>query len=314
MDWRSVHFDWNRARAFLVTAEEGSLSAAARALGMAQPTLGRQVRALEQELGVALFERIGRNLMLTPSGLELVEHVRAMGAAATRVSLTASGQSQSIEGRVCITASEATAVFVLPPLIAALRRAEPGIVVEIVASNSLTDLRRREADIAIRSVRPTDPDLIARKLSDEQATLYAADAYLERIGELKAPEDFARADFVGIADNEAFLSGLNERGLPVTAGNFTMQTQSHLVHWALARQGAGLGVMMTRVGDVDPLVRRAAPWFAPFTFEVWLVAHRELNTSRRIRLVFDWLAEALSGRGIDLASQDGRDARREETT
>ena len=99
MDWRSVKFDWNRARAFLVTAEEGSLSAAARALGMAQPTLGRQVSALESELGVILFERAGRGLALTQSGLELVEHVRAMGDAATRVSLTASGQSQSIEGR-----------------------------------------------------------------------------------------------------------------------------------------------------------------------------------------------------------------------
>src|SRR6056297_2910935 len=106
MDWRSVGFDWNRARAFLVTAEEGSLSRAARALGMTQPTLGRQVSALEHELGVALFERVGRGLELTPSGLELVEHVRRMGEAATRVSLTASGQSQSIEGTVCITATE----------------------------------------------------------------------------------------------------------------------------------------------------------------------------------------------------------------
>ena len=106
MDWRSVNFDWNRARAFLVTAEEGSLSAAARALGMAQPTLGRQVDALEDELGVVLFARVGRGLTLTPSGLELLDHVRAMGEAATRVSLAAAGQSQSIEGTSCISASE----------------------------------------------------------------------------------------------------------------------------------------------------------------------------------------------------------------
>src|SRR3954469_2836595 len=97
MDWRSVKFDWNRARAFLVTAEEGSLSAAARALGMAQPTLGRQVSALEEELGVVLFERIGRGLTLTAGGLDLLDHVRTMGEAANRVSLTASGQSQTIE-------------------------------------------------------------------------------------------------------------------------------------------------------------------------------------------------------------------------
>ncbi len=118
MDWRSVTFDWNRARAFLVTADEGSLSAAARALGMAQPTLGRQMTALEQELGVVLLERVGRGLALTPSGLELVEHVRAMGEAAGRVSLTASGRSQSIEGTIRITTTEVYAAFVLPPMIA----------------------------------------------------------------------------------------------------------------------------------------------------------------------------------------------------
>ena len=151
MDWRSVKFDWNRARAFLVTAEEGSLSAAARSLGMAQPTLGRQVSALEEELGVVLFERLGKGLTLTPSGLELVEHVRAMGAAATRVSLTASGQAQSVEGTVRITASEVTSAYMLPPIIARMREDMPGITIEIVSSNALSDLRRREADIAIRS-------------------------------------------------------------------------------------------------------------------------------------------------------------------
>ena len=122
MDWRSVNFDWNRARAFLVTAEEGSLSAAARALGLAQPTLGRQVDALEQELGVVLFQRVGRGLKLTTSGLELLDHVRAMGDAAGRVSLSAAGQSQSIEGNVSITTSDVYAAILLPPVIAKLRQ------------------------------------------------------------------------------------------------------------------------------------------------------------------------------------------------
>ena len=159
MDWSAVNFDWNRARAFLVTAEEGSLSAAARSLGMAQPTLGRQVRALEEELDVVLFERHGHGLVLTPSGLELVEHVRGMGEAAGRVALAATGQSQSVEGPVTITTTEVTAAFLLPPLISKLRQHHPGIQVDVVASNELRDLRRREADIALRSVRPTDPDL-----------------------------------------------------------------------------------------------------------------------------------------------------------
>ncbi|GMG83705.1 LysR family transcriptional regulator [Paralimibaculum aggregatum] len=296
MDWRSVRFDWNRARAFLVTAEEGSLSAAARALGMAQPTLGRQVAALETELGVALFERVGRGLVLTPSGLELMEHVRAMGEAASRVSLAASGQSQSVEGTVSITASEVASAHVLPPIVAALRRAEPGIAVEIVATNAVRDLRRREADIALRSPRPTDPELIARQVSAGAATLYATPACLARFGPLERPEDMARAEFIGFEENAPLLEGLNRRGLGLTARNFPVRTANHLVQWELVKRGVGIGVMLTDVGDGEPAVRRAAPWLAPFGFPVWLVAHRELSTSRRVRVVFDFLADALSTR------------------
>ena len=132
MNWQSVTFNWNRARAFLVTAEEGSLSAAARALGLTQPTLGRQVSALEAELGVTLFERVGRSLELTQSGQELLEHVRTMGEAASHISLTASGQSKSIEGHVCITATDIMSAYLLPPVLKQLRAIAPGIEIEIV--------------------------------------------------------------------------------------------------------------------------------------------------------------------------------------
>ncbi len=294
MDWRSVKFDWNRARAFLVTAEEGSLSAAARALGMAQPTLGRQVTALEQELGVALFERVGRGLALTPSGLELVEHVRAMGEAASRVSLTASGQSQSIEGTIRITTTEVYAAFVLPPIIAKLRPLAPGITIEIVASNAVSDLRRREADIAIRNGRPTDPDLIAKKVKDDLAQLYATPAYLDRIGNPSSLAGFSQADFIGFDDNKPLLDGLNALGFSLTGRNFPVLTGSHLVHWELVKQGLGVGVMPIRTGDAEPLVRRILPTMDPIEVPVWLVAHRELRTSRRVRLVFDFLFDELS--------------------
>ncbi|MEM7122526.1 MAG: LysR family transcriptional regulator [Pseudomonadota bacterium] len=293
MDWRAVKFDWNRARAFLVTAEEGSLSAAARALGMTQPTLGRQVAALEAELGVVLFERVGRGLTLTLSGLELVEHVRAMGDAANRVSLTASGQSQSIEGTVSITATEVTSAYLLPPILAKLRAKEPGIAIEVVASNSISDLRRREADIAIRSVRPTDSDLIAKRLNDGIVRLYANADYLARIGPLDGPDDMAKATFIGFHENDRYMEALNDRGMALTTKAFALSSTSHLVHWELVKQGLGIGVMIEQVGDAEPLVRRAATWLDPFVIDVWLVAHRELNTSRRIRLVFDWLAEEL---------------------
>lgn len=297
MDWRSVAFDWNRARAFLVTAEEGSLSAAARALGVAQPTLSRQVAALERELGVALFERVGKGLALTETGLELLEHARTMGEAATRFSLAASGRAQSIEGTVRLSASEAFAAFILPPVLAALRRAAPGIEIELDASNTVTDLRRREADIALRNAQPTDPDLIARKLTDAAARLYATPACLDRLGNPTTPEALSAAPFIGFDDNRPFLEGLNARGFALTPASFPMRATSHLAHWALVKQGVGVGVMIETVGDADPDVVRALPDMAPMVFPVWLVTHRELKTSRRIRLVWDHLAATLGGPG-----------------
>jgi DNA-binding transcriptional LysR family regulator len=294
MNWKSMKFDWNRARAFLVTAEEGSLSAAARALEMTQPTLGRQVSALEQELGVALFERAGRGLVLTPSGLELVDHVRAMGKAANRVSLTASGQSQTIEGSICITASEFHAAYLLPPIIAKLRRVQPGIKVEIIASNAASDLRRREVDIAIRSFRPTQPELVAKKIKDVPARLYAATSYLQQIGMPTCPEDLNQADFIDFDSSNRLLLGLNELGLSLTKKNFTIQTENHLVQWQLAKQGLGICIVPEDIGDAEPLVQQVLPDIEPMVFPIWLTAHRELKTSRRVRLVFDLLADELA--------------------
>lgn len=293
MDWRSVKFDWNRAKAFLVTAEEGSLSAAARALGMAQPTLGRQVDALEEELGVILFERVGRGFALTPSGLELLEHVRAMGLAANRVALAAAGQSQSIDGTICIAASETYAAVLLPPIIAKLRRMEPGLHVEIVASTKASDLKRREADIAIRHFQPSEPDLIAKKIRDVPVRLYATPSYLEQLGHPRLPYDLRRADFISV-DATKFMSGLNSVGLNLTERNFPILAENFLVMWELVKHGLGIGVLDGNIGDAEPLVRRVLPDFEPFVFPIWLVAHRELQTSRRVRVVFDLLAEELA--------------------
>lgn len=296
MDWRSVKFDWNRARAFLVTAEEGSLSAAARALGLTQPTLSRQVDALEQEIGVVLFERVGRGLTLTPSGLELWEHVRAMGEAATRVSLAASGRAQSLEGAICITTSEVYSAYLLPPIITKLRAAHPGIEVEIVALNTPTDLRRREADIAIRTYSTNHPDLIVKKVKDDTAWLYAAESYLRTLGEPASLEDLNGANFVGYANayTEGLIAELNSRGMKLTRRNFPIVCDSHLVQWEFVKQGAGIGVVPEAIGDAEPRVRRVLPNAAPIVFPMWLATHRELNTSKRVRTVFDFLASELA--------------------
>jgi DNA-binding transcriptional LysR family regulator len=294
MEWRSVFFDWNRARAFLVTAEEGSFSAAARALETTQPTVGRQVAALERELGVTLFDRVGTSLKLTPAGLELIDHVRSMRDAATRVSLAATGQSTGIEGSVCITASEAIAAYLLPPILARMRVEYPGIEMEIVASNQARDLHRREADIAIRNFRSTQPDLIAQKIKDTFAHLYATPAYLKTVGRSRSASDLSRLELFAFDRTTTMIDGLRALGVQVSREQFPIVTQNHLVQWELCKQGVGVCVMMQEVGDAEPAVRRVSHTLPPLPIPIWLVSHRELRTSRRIRLVFDRLAEELA--------------------
>ena len=294
MNWQSVAFDWNQARAFLATAEEGSLSAAARALGQTQPTLGRQVAALEEELGVTLFDRVGRSLVLTPSGLELLDHVRAMAEAANLISLTASGRSQAIEGHVSITATNMMATYHLPAMLKRLRGEAPGIVIEIIASNEVRDLTRREADIAIRHARPEQPDLIARLVGETSAHLYASKAYLDKHGRPEKPEDLVDADFIGFEHPERLVPMLNAMGLPLTKDNFKITTASGTVILELVKQGLGISMGTKDVETLASNIEPVLPDLDPIPVPIWLVTHRELHTSRRIRLVFDFLADAFS--------------------
>ncbi|NNF79873.1 MAG: LysR family transcriptional regulator [Rhizobiales bacterium] len=294
MNWNSVSFDWNQARAFLATVEEGSLSAGARALGVTQPTLGRQVSALEAALDVVLFERVGKSLVLTPSGLELADHVRVMFEAASRVSLTASGQSQAIDGKVRITASDVLSALVLPPVMAELREMAPLVEFEIVAANDIRDLQSREADIAIRHVRPEQPDLIAKLVSEASAHFYAAASYLERHGRPASFDDLKAHDFIGFGNNARMIEILNPVGLDLTHENFRLGSENGIVAWEMAQSGLGIIIMSEKIAARAPQMERVLPQMDPFKFPVWLTAHRELHTSRRIRLVFDHLAAFLS--------------------
>jgi DNA-binding transcriptional LysR family regulator len=299
MDWPALRFDWNHARAFLATAEEGSLSAAARALGITQPTLGRQVAALEREMRVVLFERVGRGLRLTPGGEALRDQLRAMAEAATRFSHAAAGQSESIEGRIRITTTHVYAAHLLPPVVIRLRALHPGIEVEIVAENRPTDLLRREADIAIRNYASTQPELVVRKLQDDVGNFYATPAYLRAIGEPQDAAEMARGQFLGFPTREAMATAMQARGFALTPAHFPIISENNLVQWEFVKQGAGIGLMTEAVGDAEPLVRRVLPEAPGIRFPVYLAAHRELHASRRMRVVFDFLAEALGRRPMD---------------
>jgi len=294
MDRRAIKFDWNRARAFLVTAEEGSLSAAARALDMTQPTVGRQVSALEEELGVSLFERTNSGLVLTQSGADLMTQVKAMAEAATNLSLLASSHVEAVEGIVCISATEMIAAYVLPPIIEKLRNQWPKIEIEIIASSDSSDLSRREADIAIRNFRPTQQELIAKRVQDTLGHLYASKNYVQNLEHRRSPKDLNNAAFFGVDRSNSVILYLNKFGFDLNSSNFPLIVANHLVQWEMVKHGAGIGFMMASIGDAEPLVERVLPAFPAFATETWLVAHRELKNSRRLRVVFDYLATELS--------------------
>ncbi|MBF9049657.1 LysR family transcriptional regulator [Roseobacter sp. HKCCD9010] len=295
MDWRSISFDWNQVRAFLATVEEGSLSAAARVLGQAQPTLGRQVTALEETLGVTLFDRVGKSLVLTPSGVDLLDHVRDMGEAATRISLAAAGQSQEIAGDVRISAADSTAAYILPDILADLRAQAPAIRIEISVSNEISDLRRREADIAIRHVPPKEPDLVARKLPGSMGHLYAAPSYLARYGRPQTVDDLIDHVFIGVDQTDRMIEVLRQHGLNLSHANFPLLSSNTVAIWEMVRKGLGIGIMSEQIASRTESVEKIdPPGFLPIPVPVWLTTHQELHTSRRIRLVFDFLVERLS--------------------
>lgn len=294
MNWQAVSFDWNQIRAFLATAEEGSLSAAARALGSTQPTVGRQISGLEADLGVTLFQRAGRSLVMTGAARDLLEHVQAMGDAASRVSMVAAGQSEDVAGRVVITASDLLAAGYLPKVLRRLREEAPGIIVDIVASNRIENLTRRDADIAIRHVQPEQPDLIARRLPDASAGYYAATSYLERYGRPETVAELEHHSFIGPRDTVQMLAFLTGQGVTVLPERFRANSDSAVVMWEMMRAGLGILVGPVEFAPDTTGIERVLPDAPPIRFPVWLATHRELRTSRRIRIVFDLLAEALA--------------------
>lgn len=295
MNWQAISFDWNQVRAFLATAEEGSLSAAARALGQTQPTLSRQITALEDALGVTLFQRGHRSTDLTQSGIELLEHVRAMGEAASRISLTASGQASTVDGQVTITSTDTMAAVFLPKILRKLREQAPNISIEIIAASEIRDLRKREADIAIRHARPDQPDLYCKLIGETKGALYASRGFLDEWGRPKNPEDLKNYPFIGFDRNEEALPYFREMGFEIGLENFRISANRGPAIMAYVREGLGITPLTHDFASLYPELEMVLPdQLKALDVPVWLVTHQELKTSRRIRLVFDLLAEELT--------------------
>ncbi len=281
-------------QSFCAVAESGSLSAAARRTGQSQPTVGRHVKALEAALGVELFRRVPRGLDLTAAGLEIFAHARDMQQAAARLRLAAEGRGEDLSGTVRITASVIMSHFTLPPIIARMRRDWPQIAIELVPSDTAENLIFREADIAVRMYRPTQPDVIARQIGERAIGLYAARSYLDRVGRPDSLEALMELDFVGYDRNDLIIRAMAEMGVEVTRDFFPVRCDDQAVHWNLVRAGCGIGGMQVAIAEADPLVERVMPDVDLPTLPVWLVAPQALRTNARIRTIWDALASALA--------------------
>jgi DNA-binding transcriptional LysR family regulator len=286
--------DWALWRSFAAVVAEGSLSAAARRIGYSQPTLGRHIEALEQQLGVLLFDRTLQGLKPTATALRLYEPVRAAEQSLSEAALVAEGSDGRLEGTVRITASEIVSHYILPPMLRQLRAEYPAIQIELVPTDSAENLLLREADIAVRMFRPTQLELIARRLGELPLTACAHQAYLGARGVPQGPDDLLSHDLIGFDRSEAIIAGARAMGFELRRDNFALRTDSQTAAWEMMRAGLGIGFAQRSLVLETPGMREILPMLRPPPLEVWLTTHRELFLSARIRVIYDRLAASLT--------------------
>lgn len=295
-------FDWNLIRSFVAVAETGSLSAAARRLSASQPTLGRHIAELEAELGIVLFLRGRKGYELTKSGAALLERGRSMVEQVNAFQRLAVGSSERVAGTVRITASEVVATYVLPPILARLGMAEPDVEIEIVASNAVDNLLRRDADIAVRMTKPGQLDLVVRKVADLKLITCAAKSYLERRGRPLRPEDLADHDLVGYDRGTELIEGFRSIRVDIDRHAFRIRTDNHIVLWEAIRAGNGIGFAQESLVAREEMVDAILPQIVLPVLPMWLAMHRDVRTSPRIRRVADFLHEELKAYAVSPAA------------
>ncbi|MDP3762042.1 MAG: LysR family transcriptional regulator [Ramlibacter sp.] len=287
------NFDWGLVRSFLAALDHGSLLGAARALGSTQPTLGRHIAELESQLGTVLFERTGRGLLPTEAALRLADSARAMEEAAYQVARSVPRGDEGVSGTVRITASQPVACFVMPPVLAQMRLALPEVQVELVASNQVSNLLRREADIALRMVQPQQASLVAKRIAKVTLGTYAHRDYLRRRGTPREPADLLAHELIGHDKDEAVVRGFAAAGLPVRREAFAFRTDDLVAYWEAVRAGLGVGFVADYLARLDTQLVPLLPSLRIPPLPIWLTVHREIRTSRRIRAVYDFLAAAV---------------------
>lgn len=291
MDNSLTSLDWSLLQSFLAVAEHGSLSAAARKSGASQPTLGRQIKQIETQLGVTLFHRQARGLTITDIGAELLAPARAMRDAAMQVALTAAGREQNIKGTVRLAASVFVAYFILPPIIAKIRHRYPEISIDLLPNDASENLLFREADIAVRMYRPTQLDVITRHLCDLSMGMFASVDYLDQRGRPQTIDQVLTGhDLVGYDRDEQILQGMRQMGIDAKRDWFATRCDESAAYWELVRHGCGIGFAQSHLGRKDPSVEQILPDLPIPQLPVWLTAHQAMQQTPRIRRVWDMLA------------------------
>ena len=291
-------FNWNLAKSFLAVLDAGSLSGAARALGVSQPTLGRHVSELEASLGETLFERGREGLKPTDAALTIAEEARRLADAGSRLSLAAAGKATEIAGTVRITASQIVATYLLPAIIGRLIAVHPGLEVELVSTSEVENLLRRDADIALRMVEPAQLDLVSRKIAEMPLGIFAHRDYLDRCGRPHEPADLWKHVVIGYDRSEQAIRGFAAIGYKVDAHFFRFRTDDQVTAWEAVRAGMGVGFGPLWLGARDASLERLAPDIPRPSLRMWMVKHREIRTSARIRMVWDHLASEIAAAGL----------------
>jgi DNA-binding transcriptional LysR family regulator len=284
--------DWQWYRSFLAVLDHGSLSAAARALNLTQPTLGRHIDALEASLGLKLFTRSFDGFAPTDAALALRPYAAGLKDTAAALLRAASSQGQGVRGTVRITASEVVGVEVLPPVLASLRQSHPELVVELVVSNEVGDLLRREADIAVRMVQPTQGALIARRVGSIELGMHGRADYLARCGTPRSMDELLRHSLIGFDREDARIRRMTADLGPFDRSIFAFRADSDLAQLAAIRAGFGLGVCQVGLARRDGLVR-VLPRLFSFRLDTWVAMHADLRDSPRCAVTFAALVEGL---------------------
>jgi DNA-binding transcriptional LysR family regulator len=287
-------FDWTLIRSFLAVADTGSLSAAARQLRTSQPTLGRHVAELERDLGITLFRRGLGGYVLTEAGASLHAHAATVREAVDRFALRAAGNEERISGTVRITASEVMAALVLPGILERFAQEEPAIEIELVGTNLVDNLLRRDADIAIRMVNPSQEELVARKVADIPLSLCAHETYLAQRGEPEGPLDLLKHLLIGQDREDVMIKGFNAMGAKVDRHAFRFRTDNQVIMWQAIRAGMGIGVAQRPLIDREPALKTIMPDLLLPVLPMWITMHKDVRLTPRVRRTADFLYVALS--------------------